>query len=97
MSDNPKLLLVTLGAKIRELMRRHEELKERAEAMEMHIAEQSEEISALRKELEEMNIKYRNLKTAKGLAFGDSDVREARNRFNKLVREIDKCISLLNE
>ena len=48
MSDNPKLLLVTLGAKIRELMRRHEELKERAEAMEMHIAEQSEEISALR-------------------------------------------------
>ena len=31
MSDNPKLLLVTLGAKIRELMRRHEELKERAE------------------------------------------------------------------
>ena len=78
-------------------MRRHEELKEKVEAMEMRIAEQSEEISALRKELEEMNIKYRNLKTAKGLAFGDNDVREARNRFNKLVREIDKCISLLNE
>lgn len=78
-------------------MRRHEVLKERADAMEMRIAEQSEEILALRKELEEMNIKYRNLKTARGLAFGEDDVREARNRFNKLVREIDKCISLLNE
>ena len=97
MSDNPKLSLDALSAKIKEMMRRYEELKELVETKEQVIEQQSNEITALETELEEMKVKYQNLKTAKGLSFGMEDVREARNRFNKLVREIDKCISLLNE
>lgn len=97
MSANPKSLLDALNAKIKEMVRRYEALKERAETLEQRVEQQSEEISALQEELKEMSIKYQNLKTAKGLSFGMEDVREARNRFNKLVREIDKCISLLNE
>ncbi|MCP9612699.1 hypothetical protein [Coprobacter tertius] len=97
MADNPKLLLGALSAKIKELIRRNNVLKEKMRALEDRIAQLEEEKAALHKDKEEINIKYLNLKTAKGIALGAPDVKEARNRFNKIVREIDKCISLLNE
>ncbi|MEG0994319.1 MAG: hypothetical protein RSE51_10835 [Bacteroidales bacterium] len=48
-------------------------------------------------EKEELNTKYQNLRTAQSFSGESSDMRETKARFNKLVREIDKCIALLNE
>lgn len=69
-------------------------------------AENSElknEIEGLRsslkdKELEchDMNVKYENLKLAKVIQLSGSDMHDAKIKVNKIVREIDKCISLLN-
>lgn len=97
MVNNPKESLEVLLANIRQLMRRCDIIKEEKGELEKMISERDDTISALRRELEELNIKYKNLKTARTLAFGEGDTKDARNRFNKLVREIDKCISLLNE
>ena len=92
MADNPRRVLDTLRAHIQELMRRCNVLKR-----EKRIEEQESTIATLQRDLDEMSIKYQDLLTARGLALGESDIKAARNRFGKLVREIDKCISLLNE
>ncbi|WP_455496742.1 hypothetical protein [Coprobacter sp.] len=97
MADNPRRALDTLRAHMQELMRRCNVLKREKEELEKRLEEQERIITALQKDLEEMNIKYKNLQTAKGLALDQSEVKAVRNRFGKLVREIDKCISLLNE
>lgn len=97
MADNPRRVLDTLRAYMQELMRRCNVLKREKEELEKRLEEQKSIIATLQKDLEEMNIKYKNLQTAKGLALGENGVKAARNRFSKLVREIDKCISLLNE
>ncbi|WP_302996193.1 hypothetical protein [Coprobacter fastidiosus] len=97
MTDNPKRVLDTLRAHMQELMRRCNVLKREKEELEKRIEEQESTIATLRRDLDEMSIKYKDLLTAKGLALGESDIKAARNRFGKLVREIDKCISLLNE
>ena len=72
-------------------------LKREKEELEKRIEEQKSTIATLQRDLDEMSIKYQDLLTARGLALGESDIKAARNRFGKLVREIDKCISLLNE
>ncbi|WP_462346227.1 hypothetical protein [Coprobacter fastidiosus] len=97
MADNPKRVLDTLRAHMQELMRRCNVLKREKEELEKRIEEQESTIATLRRDLDEMSIKYKDLLTAKGLALGESDIKAVRNRFGKLVREIDKCISLLNE
>lgn len=97
MGDNPKQLLSVLHSKIKQLILMSDALRYEKATLTEELDRKEQTIATLRQELEELNIKYQNLKTARNLSFGEGDVKEARNRFNKLVREIDKCISLLNE
>ncbi len=46
--------------------------------------------------ISELEIKYANLKIAKTLLAENEDSHDAKVRVNKIVREIDKCIALLN-
>ena len=41
--------------------------------------------------------RYNDLKTATAISLDGSDVKETKQRLTKLVREVDKCIALLNE
>lgn len=68
----------------------------KAEA-ERLVLSQKEEIEHLKKRIEDISARYDKLITARSFAISDGDVKSARSRVNKLVREIDKCISLLNE
>ena len=45
---------------------------------------------------EELDNKYESLKLAKSIAVSSGDSHDAKIKINRLVREIDKCISLLN-
>ena len=45
----------------------------------------------------ELEVSYTNLKTATAITLNGSDVKETKLRLSKLVREVDKCIALLNE
>jgi len=55
-----------------------------------------QELSELRRQLEEARQDYANLKTAKMLEISDSDIKNARQRVSRLVREVNKCIGMLS-
>ncbi len=46
---------------------------------------------------EDLIKKYESLKLAKSIAVSSGDSHDAKIKINRLVREIDKCISLLNK
>ena len=97
MTEEEKKLLSTFEARLRHLIYLHDELKrENAELKELLQAEkeQNEHVLSVYKELE---TRYTNLKTATTLGLNGSDVKETKLRLSKLVREVDKCIALLNE
>ena len=48
-------------------------------------------------EIKELQEKYEQLKFAKLLSTGSDDIHSAKLKVNKIVREIDKCIALLNK
>lgn len=64
-------------------------LKRRNEELERLVSEQKNALS----ELEEQN---KVVKIAKAVTDDDEDRKEQRKRLNELVREVDKCIALLN-
>ena len=51
----------------------------------------------VRADYKELENNYTNLKTATTISLNGSDVKETKLRLSKLVREVDKCIALLNE
>lgn len=44
-----------------------------------------------------LNRRYENLKLAKTVLASDEDPHEAKIKVNRIVREIDKCLALLNK
>ena len=47
--------------------------------------------------IEELNAKCDNMLTARVVSVNEGEMKSARMRLSKLVREVDKCIALLNE
>jgi hypothetical protein len=48
-------------------------------------------------EIKDLQGKYEQLKLARLVVTGSEDVHSAKLKVNKIVREIDKCIALLNK
>jgi dsDNA-specific endonuclease/ATPase MutS2 len=51
----------------------------------------------LSEENDELKKRYESLKVAKVLAEGDPENQAAKQKITKLIREVDKCIALLNQ
>ena len=97
MASSPRNAVDSLRNHVAELMSRHTALVERCARLEALLQEREQSIATLQRELEEIHAKYRSLAIAQAVTTQEADVAAARSRFDKLVREIDKCISLLNE
>lgn len=97
MTEEEKELLKTFEARLRHLIYLHDEqrrenarLKELLNACRADCAASQAACRALEK-------RYTDLKTATTISLNGSDVKETKLRLSKLVREVDKCIALLNE
>ena len=97
MTEEEKKLLKTFETQLRHLIYIHDELKrENAELKKLLDMEKlkNEKVQA---QYDELEVSYTNLKTATAITLNGSDVKETKLRLSKLVREVDKCIALLNE
>ena len=95
MTNQGQDILTKLEARIRQLIRQDENLREQIRNLESQIAQRDEHAKELVRQREEAEANYANLKVARMLELSDSDTRSARQRLNHLVREVDKCIGLL--
>lgn len=66
------------------------------EEKEIEIKELKEKLKVIKEENKTLIDKYNTLKTAKSLIGSTDNSHDAKIRINKMVREIDKCIALLN-
>ena len=84
-----------LETRVRQLILQDKGLREQISDLKQQIDERDSRARKLEKEREEIAQQYANLKMARMLELSDSDTRNARQRLNHLVREVDKCIALL--
>lgn len=79
------------------MISRYEEQKKQNNALREKNLELTERVAQLENTIEELNKKYENLKIAKVLSsIPGEDVHDTKIQVNRIVREIDKCIALLN-
>lgn len=97
MTEEAKKLLSTFEARLRHLIYLHDELKRENAELKQLLEEEKKENERILAEYKELEANYTNLKTATTISLNGSDVKETKLRLSKLVREVDKCIALLNE
>lgn len=97
MTEEQQTLLTTLETRVRQLMLLCTSLREDKETLEHLLDEKEKALNETQRSLSELEARYNNLKLAGLVAYGKKDIREAQQTLSSLVREIDKCIELINE
>ena len=74
----------------------YEEQREKNREFVTKNKELTHKITNLEDKIKDKELKYNNLKLAKSIASADDSNHDAKIKVNRIVREIDKCIALLN-
>ena len=96
MNANEKTLN-TFATRVRQMVLQYEELKKENSDLYALVAQHEEEIKDLQSQLRQEQENYRTLKMAKMLEVTDGDMEVAKKRVTKLIRDVNKCITLLSE
>ncbi len=94
---NPNLdIVVKLEQKIDKLVESYKSEKEENKMLRTQITQLSSQLEQSASSYALLQEEYDKLKIAKTIEASGADVRDTKQRINQIVREIDKCIALLN-
>jgi len=95
--DANEKTLNRFATRVRQMILQYKEVKEEnAELCEM-IDERDAQIKELKEKLMKAESDFSNLQMAKMLRISDGDMETAQKRLSKLIRDINKCITLLSD
>ena len=97
MTEEEKKFLNSFETQLRHLIYLHDELKRENAELKKLLENEKLKNEKVQAQYDELEVSYTNLKTATAISLNGSDVKETKLRLSKLVREVDKCIALLNE
>ena len=96
MEVEQKDIVSTLKDKVKKLLSLYNDLKVKNTELKKQTEEYKTQIKNKEAELDFLKNKYNKLKLAKSLLASTGDSHDAKIKINGIVREIDKCIALLN-
>ena len=97
MTEEQHDIIIKLRDKVRTLINLYEKTKKEKLSLQEDNSELLSNLSVKQKEIENLEKKYNTLKLAKAMSGDSEESHEAKVKVNKIVREIDKCIALLNK
>ena len=95
MNQELKELVTRLETRVRQLILQQEMLRKEQERLREQLSAKDDEILNLQIQNEELKQQYSRLKMAKYIDMADNDVKDMRGRIRTMVRDIDRCISML--
>ena len=96
MESKHNKLFISFREKIKQLITLYEEQKSKNKELKTRNIELKNKINLLEKKLTDLELKYNNTKLAKAILATGENSHDAKIKVNRIVREIDKCIALLN-
>ena len=89
-------LINTFATRVRQMLLQYQELKKENAELYAMVDERDRQLRDVEEKLSGIRRDYDNLKMAKMLAVSDGDIETSRKRVNKLIRDVNKCITLLS-
>ena len=96
MTEVDEFVIENFESKLNRLMEAYTQLSAENRALREQLNQQSVELDKVREQYNKLTESYSNLKLAKIISVNDSEIGDTQRRLSKLVREVDKCIALLN-
>lgn len=97
MTDEKRKLLADLEFRVRQVMYLCDSLREENSQLKSDMQAKQKQLSEAAEQLSQLKTKYESLKMARTITAASVDVEIAKTKLSKLVREVDKCINLLNK
>ena len=89
--------LSVFQTRVRQMLLRYRQLKKENEELYAMVDQAERETRGLRAELERKEQEYETLKMMKMLEVSDNDLDATKNRLARLIRDVNKCITILSE
>ena len=96
MDANEKTLTL-FTTRMRQMILQYKETKQENNSLYAMVDERDAKIKQLEAKLDQAQKDYNSLKLAKMIEISTTDIEVAKKRLSKLVRDVNKCITLLNE
>ncbi|RHJ92468.1 hypothetical protein [Parabacteroides bouchesdurhonensis] len=97
MTEDHKRLLAVFEVRVRDLIALCEKQKHKIDELTTALDTKDVDLQQAKKKIDELNAKCDNMLTARVVSINEEEAKGARLRLSRLVREVDKCIALLNE
>ena len=95
--DPNEMTLTTFATRVRQMILRFQELKKENNALHVQLQKDEQEIVSLKSKLAQADNNYNSLKMAKMMEITDGDLESAKARVSKMIRDVNKCISILSD
>lgn len=96
MNANEKTLN-TFATRVRQMILQYEEVKKENNELYDLVDQREKEIAKLEAQLKQAQSDYNSLKMAKMIEISDGDMEGAQKHISKLIRDVNKCITLISE
>ena len=96
MNSNEKTL-TTFSTRVRQMILHYAMMKKENNDLYEMVDERDSRIKQLEARLTQAENDYNSLKMAKMIEISDADMNGAKKRLAKLIRDVNKCITLLSE
>ncbi|MBR4239404.1 MAG: hypothetical protein IKQ03_08365 [Prevotella sp.] len=96
MDANEKTLTL-FATRIRQMILQYKDVKKENSELYAMVDERDARIKQLEAQLTQAQNDYNSLKMAKMIEITDSDLESSKKRLSKLIRDVNKCITLLSE
>lgn len=94
--DATEKIINTFATRVREMILHYQELRKEKQELQRMVSERDTRISELEVQLRQARNDYDSLKMARMVEISDGDMETAKKRLAKLIRDVNKCITLLS-
>ena len=96
MESNEKVI-TQFETRVKQLILKFQELKKENQDLYAMVEKAEQEVKDLQAKLTQKDNDYNALKMAKMITITDGDLEAAKARIQKLIREVNKCITLVSD
>ena len=96
MSSNENVI-TDFETRVRQLILRYQDLKKENQELYAMVEKAEQEVKDLQAKLTQKDNDYNALKMAKMMTITDGDLDVAKARVQKMIREVNKCITLVSD